>query len=115
MSTGSVTLRSLFDNADSTLVPGMFVRARIVDPSAQGVLLIPQKAVSIGPDGAKTVWVVDKDNSVMQQNISTSGTHSNQFIVESGVSEGDRVVVDGTMKLGPGMKVKSQQAQSDKS
>lgn len=103
--TGTIRLRTVFPNPDTLLLPGMFVRATIENISSQTSIVVPQKAVSIAPDGSKSVWLVDANNAATKQTIVTSSTYENNWVVESGLEVGDTVIVEGSMMLSPGAKV----------
>ncbi|NVK56596.1 MAG: efflux RND transporter periplasmic adaptor subunit [Alteromonadaceae bacterium] len=106
--TGMTRLRMRFENPDSALLPGMYVRARIMNSNSQQYIVVPQKAVSIAPDGSKSVWLVKQNNRAQKVQISTSGTHQNNWIVNRGLKAGDKVIVEGTMMLKPDAKVTPQ-------
>jgi RND family efflux transporter MFP subunit len=103
--TGTIRLRSVFPNPNAALLPGMFVRATIDDAGSQKAIVVPQKAVSFQNDGSKSVWIVNQDNSVQKREVLTSTTYENNWVIQSGLSNGDVVVVEGTMTLKPGAKV----------
>ncbi|WP_233882747.1 efflux RND transporter periplasmic adaptor subunit [Paraburkholderia flagellata] len=109
--TGSVTVRALFPNADRVLLPGMFVRARIEEGINNNAFLVPQVGVQHDQKGQPSVLVVDKDNKVVPHPIVTSGTQGQDWVVESGLQAGDRVIVQGTDKVKPGAQVKPVAAQ----
>ncbi|MDE1143365.1 MULTISPECIES: efflux RND transporter periplasmic adaptor subunit [Paraburkholderia] len=104
--TGSVTIRALFSNPDHVLLPGMFVRARIDEGTNERAFLVPQIGVLHDQKGQATVLVVNKDNKVELRPIVTSGSQGQDWIVESGINAGDRVIVQGTEKVKPGAEVK---------
>ncbi|KMQ80186.1 Membrane fusion protein of RND family multidrug efflux pump [Candidatus Burkholderia pumila] len=106
-STGSVTVRSIFQNKDRVLLPGMFVRARIQEGVNDHALVVPQIGVTHDQKGQPTVLVVNKDNKVELRQLVTSGTYSQNWVVDSGISAGDRVIVNGIEKAKPGMEVKA--------
>jgi membrane fusion protein (multidrug efflux system) len=103
--TGTIQLRAVFPNPDAILLPGMFVRASVEEAGTQASIVVPQQAVMIEPDGSKSVWVVDGSNMVRKQAVVTSASYNNSWIVQSGIQQGDSVVVEGLMMLRPGMKV----------
>ncbi|WP_168795104.1 efflux RND transporter periplasmic adaptor subunit [Paraburkholderia aromaticivorans] len=109
--TGSVTVRAIFKNADKVLLPGMFVRARIEEGVNESALLVPQVGVTHDQKGQPTALVVGNDNKVVLRQLVTSGTYGSNWVVESGLNPGDRVVVQGTDKAKPGMQVKTVAAQ----
>lgn len=113
--TGTIQLRSIFPNPDGILLPGMFVRATIEEAGIQKTIIVPQKAVSIETDGSKSVWIVDSDNTANKRAVLTSTSYENNWVISSGLSAGDKVIIEGTMMLQPGVKVDPtniQQAQS---
>jgi membrane fusion protein (multidrug efflux system) len=109
--TGSVTVRALFPNADRVLLPGMFVRARIEEGINNNAFLVPQVGVQHDQKGQPSVYVVGKDDKVQVQPITTTGTQGQDWVVQSGLNAGDRVIVQGTDKVKPGVQVKPVAAQ----
>lgn len=110
-STGSVTLRAIFPNPNRVLLPGMFVRARIEQGVNDRAMLVPQIGVTHDQKGDAIALVVGPDNKVVPQKLVTSGMRGPDWIVDSGISPGDRVIVQGTEKVRPGMTVKAVPAQ----
>jgi membrane fusion protein (multidrug efflux system) len=104
--TGSVTLRARFPNPDHLLLPGMFVRAALSPGVRPDVMLVPAPAVTRTPSGDATVMLVGPDNKTVLRPIQTGALVRNQWIVNSGLKDGDRIVVSGIQKLKPGMVVK---------
>jgi membrane fusion protein (multidrug efflux system) len=100
--TGSVTVRAIFPNPDFILLPGMFVRAQIEEGTADNVTLVPQVGVTHDPQGLATALVVGPDNKVAVRKLQLKGTLGDQWIVEGGLADGDRVVVAGVQKVQPG-------------
>jgi membrane fusion protein (multidrug efflux system) len=107
-SLGTQELRATFDNADKTLLPGMFVRARVTMGIREGVFLVPQTAVLTGDQG-KFVYVAEKNkegkNTVGIRPISETGWQGKDWVVQSGLNAGDQVIVDNLIKLRPGAEV----------
>jgi membrane fusion protein, multidrug efflux system len=109
--TGSVTVRGIFPNPHQVLLPGMFVRARIdlgVDDTA---MLVPQVGVTHNPQGQATALVVGPDNKVVSHIIQATRTLGDQWVVEGGLDEGERVIVAGVQKVQPGILVRAVEAQ----
>ena len=104
--TGSVTLRAVFPNSDSFLLPGMYVRAVLEEGVDDKGVLVPQKGVSRNIKGEATALVVNADNKVEQRVLKTDRTIGDQWLVSSGLAAGDRVILDGLQKIQPGMPVK---------
>jgi membrane fusion protein (multidrug efflux system) len=110
-STGSVTIRAIFPNADRVLLPGMFVRARIEEGVNEKALLVPQVGVTHDQKGQPTALVLGDDNKVQLRTLQTSATYGQYWVVESGLNPGDRVIVQGTDKVRPGATAKAVPAQ----
>ena len=108
-STGSITLRAIFPNPQHTLLPGMFVRARIdegVNPSA---MLVPQQGVTRTPRGDATVLLVNDKNQVETRNVVAAQAVGDQWLITSGLKAGDKVIVSGLQKVRPGVTVKAEE------
>jgi membrane fusion protein, multidrug efflux system len=105
--TGSVILRIVVPNPDGTLLPCMFVRAVIDEGVNEQAILIPQQAVSRDPKGNPLALVVDAAGKVEQRGLSTDRALGDQWLVSSGLAQGDRVIVEGMQKARPGMTVKA--------
>jgi len=104
-STGSVTVRALFPNPDGVLLPGMFVRARIEQGVRDNAFLVPQVGVTHDPQGKATALVIGPDGKVAARSLRLAGTQGDQWIVEQGLEEGDRVIVGGLQRVQPGAAV----------
>jgi membrane fusion protein (multidrug efflux system) len=104
--TGSVTVRAVFPNPDHVLLPGMFVRARI-DEGMNLAVLVPQVGVTHDARGQATALVVDADNKVAQRVLQTTRTLGGNWVVDGGLSDGERVIVSGVQKVQPGMAVRA--------
>jgi membrane fusion protein (multidrug efflux system) len=109
--TGSVTVRAIFPNPRFVLLPGMFVRARIEEGMDDNAMLVPQVGVTHDPSGQATALVVGPDNKVTVHTLQLRGTSGNQWIVEKGLEDGDRVIVAGVQKVQPGALVQAVEAQ----
>jgi len=110
--TGSVTLRAIFPNPRFVLLPGMFVRARIEEGVSENAILVPQVGVTHDPTGQATALVVGPDDKVTSHTLQLRGTTGTQWIVESGLNDGDRVIVAGVQKVQPGAVVKAVESQT---
>ncbi|HCT0693384.1 TPA: multidrug efflux RND transporter periplasmic adaptor subunit AcrA [Salmonella enterica subsp. enterica serovar Stanley] len=111
--TGSITLRAIFPNPDHTLLPGMFVRARLQEGTKPAALLVPQQGITRTPRGDATVLVVGADNKVETRQIVASQAIGDKWLVTDGLKAGDRVVVSGLQKVRPGAQVKVQEITAD--
>ncbi len=110
--TGSVTVRAIFPNPRFVLLPGMFVRARIEEGVKENAFLVPQVGVTHDPKGQATALVVGSDDKVAMHALQLRSTNGNQWIVEGGLEDGDRVIVAGGQKVKPGTLVKAVEAQT---
>lgn len=104
--TGSVTLRILFDNTSNVLLPGMFVRAEVVEGVNKSAILIPQESVLRDPKGNPFVYVVGKDNVIEQKSVVIDRAVGNKWLLMSGVEAGEKIVIEGIQKIKHGDKVK---------
>ena len=111
--TGSVTVRALFPNPQHVLLPGMFVRARIDQGTNDRAMLVPQDGVTHDRNGRATVLVVGADNKVALQTVAATRTFGDNWVVESGLNDGDRVIVAGVQRVQPGMLVRAIAAHAD--
>ncbi|MET0232391.1 MAG: efflux RND transporter periplasmic adaptor subunit [Rhodanobacteraceae bacterium] len=103
--TGSVTVRALFPNPKFTLLPGMFVRAQIDEGVDDNAMLVPEVAITHDAKGQATALVVGKDDKVESRTLQTRGTRGDAWIVEEGLTDGDRVIVAGLQQVQPGAAV----------
>lgn len=108
--TGTVQLRILFPNESHEIFPGLFVHARLDQANESDAILVSQKSVSRNADGSVTVWVVDGENKVSIRPIKIGDIVGDQWRVTDGLKAGDRVVVEGVMKIQPGAVVKPVEA-----
>lgn len=99
--TGSVTLRAKFANPNGLLLPGMYVRAKVAQGAARQVILLPQQAVLFRAGQLPAAWRVGDDNRVSRQPLQLLESHGQRWVVSSGLSAGDRVVVEGSHRLTP--------------
>jgi len=98
---GTIRARARFDNADGTLVPGMFVSVRMADAASSDVLLVPERA--LGTDQSKHfVFVVDGAGKATFREVTLGAVVDGKRVVTSGLSRGDKVIVDGIQHIQPG-------------
>ncbi|HFT7667644.1 TPA: efflux RND transporter periplasmic adaptor subunit [Serratia marcescens] len=112
--TGSVTLRAVFPNPEHELLPGMYVHATVdngVDPKA---ILAPQQGITRNAKGEATALVVDEQNNVAQRTVSAERVVGGNWLIGSGLNEGDRLIVEGTGKVTIGAAVKPVEVSVDK-
>ncbi|MFA7258302.1 MAG: efflux RND transporter periplasmic adaptor subunit [Aeromonas bestiarum] len=103
--TGMVTLRVIVPNPHQLLLPGMFMRATLQEGERAEGLLVPQTAVTRTPKGGATVMVVTADNKVELREVQLSRIVGSDWVVESGLKTGERVIVAGLQKVKPGVVV----------
>ena len=104
--TSSRQTRITFPNPQRTLLPGQFVKVRFTGDTKTDAILIPQRAVLQGPQGP-FVYVVNQDEKIDIRDVAASDWKGDQWLIDRGLNQGDRVVVNGLMKIGPGAPVKA--------
>lgn len=104
--TSSRQTRITFPNPKRTLLPGQFVKVRFTGDTKTDAILIPQRAVLQGPQGP-FVYVINPEEKVEIRDVAASDWKGSQWLIDHGLHTGDRVVVNGLMKIGPGAPVKA--------
>ncbi len=107
--TGTYNIRAEVPNPNSQLRPGQFVRVQLQGVFRPNAIMVPQRAVMQGPNG-KFVYLVGPDNTVQAKPIEVGDWYGDQWIVNSGLASGDKVVVEGAVRLQPGAPVQIQPA-----
>jgi membrane fusion protein (multidrug efflux system) len=102
--TGTQEFRALFPNADRLLMPGQFVRVRLVGFARDSALAVPLRAVLSGL-GRQFVYVVGPGDTVAIRDVRPGPWSAGLWIIDQGLQPGDRVIVDGTQKVMPGRPV----------
>lgn len=102
--TGTIRTRALFDNLEGTLLPGTYASLQVGTLGKEEVIMISPEAISTDQD-RKFVYVVQPDNTVAYRQVTLGGENSGMRIVTSGLEVGDLVIVNGIMKVRPGMPV----------
>jgi len=102
--TGTVRLKSIFDNRNEALFPDQFVNARLLVNTIRGAVTVPVAAIQRSPSST-FVYAVKPDHTVESRNVTVGLTEGDDTVVQKGVAAGDLVVIDGVDKLRPGMKV----------
>ncbi len=105
VTTGTVKLRALFDNAGDELFPNQFVNARLTVETIEKAPLVPNAAILRGTPGTY-VYLMSGDDKVTVRPIQTGETDGTRTVVTSGLQPGDRVVTDGTDRLREGAAVR---------
>jgi membrane fusion protein, multidrug efflux system len=103
--TGAVVVRAVFPNPSGVLLPGLYVRARLIEGVRQQGLLAPQAGVSHNERGLATAMVVEPGNIVAQRMVTTEQAIGDKWVVTGGLKAGDKLIVDGLLNLHPGAKV----------
>ena len=107
--TGSITLRAIFPNPQDSLLPGMFVRARLDEGVNNNALLVPQQGITRNPRGDATAMVIGADNKVELRTVTTTQAIGDKWVVTDGLKSGDKVIVTGLQKIKPGVQVTAQE------
>jgi membrane fusion protein, multidrug efflux system len=103
--TGTVTLRARLPNPDGLLLPGMFVRVLVPEAVLPSAVLAPQQGISRDAKGRAIALVLDADNVVAQRIVTAERAIGNNWLISQGLSQGDRLIVEGTGKAKVGSRV----------
>lgn len=103
--TGVVLLRLTFSNPERLLLPGMYVQVEAPLGVAEGAVLTPQEGVMRNSRGEPFAYVATPDNVIEQRMLTIAAARGADWIVTAGLKDGDRVVVEGVQKTGPGAPV----------
>jgi membrane fusion protein (multidrug efflux system) len=104
-STGAVVVRATFANPDGVLLPGLYVRARLIEGVLPQGLLAPQAGVTRNERGQAVAMVVGPADVVAQRVVETGQAIGDKWLIRSGLAPGDRLIVDGLLNIHPGVKV----------
>ena len=102
--TGTQEYRAEFANPRRIMLPGQFVHVALRGLTRTNAIVIPQRAV-LQQMGRQIVYVVGADNKVATREVKATTWTGNDWLIETGLAAGDRVVVDGVQKIGPGAPV----------
>lgn len=102
---GTITVRAVFPNPDRILLPGMYVRATIQEGIAENSYLVPQRAVTRNTKGEPIAMFVTADGKVQQRVLKVQRSIGNSWLVNEGITDGDRVVVEGIQRIRDGQDV----------
>lgn len=103
--TGMVNLRAIFPNPKGDLLPGMFVRARLEEGARPNSVVLDQRCVMRDPKGNAYVYVVTPENTIEQRTVVANRVIGTNWLIESGLKAGEKVVLEGTGKVRQGTKV----------
>jgi len=107
--TGVVTLRMQFANPDLLLLPGMYVQVEMPVGVARDVFPVPQQGVVRDRRGRPTAWVVNADGVIEERPLSILQDRGTDWVINDGLSAGDRIVIEGFQKTAPGATVNPQE------
>ncbi len=105
--TGTVVLRAVFPNPQDMLLPGMYVHASLPQAIQQQGILLPQEAIMHDSKGQPYVYLVQKDDTVAQQSVTTGEMIGEKWLITQGLSAGQQVIVNGLQSVRAGTKVKT--------
>ena len=111
--TGSFGMRVKVANPDGLLLPGMYVRAVLGSGQRENALLVPMQGVQRDPKGNTSVMVVDAEGKVAVRPVKVSQAIGDKWLLEEGLAAGDKVIVEGLQKIGPGMPVNATEKGAD--
>jgi len=103
--TGTFLIRASVENPQGVLRPNQFVRVRLLGATRPNAISVPQRAVQQGPKG-HFVWVVDKDSKAEMRPVTVGDWVGKDWFIDEGLAAGDRVAVEGTLTLTPGVAVR---------
>ena len=106
MTTGTIKLKASFPNENTQLWPGQFINARLLLTVRKGGLVVPASVIQRGPDNTYA-FVIKEDQSVEMRPVEVEQFEGGQALLKSGLSAGERVVVDGQFRLQRGSKIKT--------
>jgi len=102
--TGQVSLRAELPNPSGWLLPGLFVKVRLVQATSENAVRLPQQAVTRGP-GGDTVLVVGEGNKPAPRKVTVGSSQGGDWVITGGLAAGEKVIVDGFQKMMPGAPV----------
>jgi len=106
-STGAILVQASFPNPELILRPGQFARVKIKLSDEKDALLIPQRVVSElqGLQGQYSIFVVNSENKIESRSVKIGDKYGDYLIIKEGISENDKIVLEGLQKVGSGMEV----------
>lgn len=111
--TGSITLRATFPNPDFALIPGDFVGVKVHSNKTIKQMSVPQSAVMQDAEG-RYLFVIDENNIAHKRQIQTSGQKGDNWLISSGISEGERFASTGIINVRDGAQVRIRETQNNK-
>jgi membrane fusion protein (multidrug efflux system) len=110
--TGTFLIRAVVENPDGVLRPNQYVRTKLVGATRPNAILVPQRAVQQSAQG-HFVWIVNKSEQAEMRPVVVGTWHGDNWFINEGLASGDRVVVDGALRLAPGTAVAIKSADAD--
>jgi membrane fusion protein (multidrug efflux system) len=104
VNSGTVRVRAVLKNPEAQLIPGQFIRARVEGVQLSNVVAVPRKAVMSSAQG-QFIWVVNGEQKVEFRPVRVGRSFGNDIIVTEGLAPGDRYIVEGVLKVQPGIQV----------
>ena len=102
--TGTISLKAVFENSNERLWPGEFVNVQTTLRTDPNAVVAPASAIQVGQDG-RFCYVIKDDNTAEYRQVTVSRTIEGRSVIEKGLAEGERVVIDGQLRLTNGVKV----------
>lgn len=102
--TGTILIEAAFPNPEGIVRPGQYARVRAAVETRKGAILVPQRAVS-EMQGIYSVAVVKQDDTVEFRPVTPGQRTGSLWVIDSGLNNGERIIVDGIQKVRPGVKV----------
>lgn len=104
INSGTVRVRAVLSNPEAQLIPGQFIRAKVEGVMLSNVMAVPRKAVMSSPQGS-FIWVVNGEEKVEFRPVQLGRSMGNNIVVTQGLAPGDRYIVEGVLKVQPGIQV----------
>jgi multidrug efflux system membrane fusion protein len=111
--TGTIHLKATFENPQNRLWPGLFVNTLMTLSEQPNAVTVPSQAVTSGQNNTQMVYVVKENNTVDARTVVSTRTIGPDAIIDSGLTPGETVVVDGQLRLVPGSRVQARNQPDD--
>jgi membrane fusion protein (multidrug efflux system) len=104
--TGTIEARAIFPNGDGAILPGQFVRVALRGITLSDAIVIPERAIVQGPQGA-SVFIVNPEERAEMRNVWLGSQVASGYVIEDGLHPGERVVIEGIIRIRPGAPVRA--------
>lgn len=104
VNSGTVRVRAVLKNSEAELIPGQFIRARVEGVQLSHAVAVPRKAVMASAQG-QFIWIVNGEQKVEFRPVQLGRSFGNNIVVTEGLAPGDRFIVEGVLKVQPGIQV----------